>query len=912
MGNIIPTLEAIINMSNNAQVEHGAVQATNQGDLIMTNEVPVDCSGLHVGKIEAPIQVEPQIKVEIPPGAIETKVNNYVGGDCLMILAACLVSGLAVTTLAVRSLVVLVHVPLLRLMLLSFVIFLAYTMCWDDNGQNAMKVKTFLSSPYRSSKGALPKLYKEIKKLMEQPIPPSTGSKLSTETKELMSLMYKQERLSAEDKIRLIIGCLNMDVASLSNQGEIPKRGFVVMGNTGSGKSTFINYLHACKIESKKNDAGTSIVDVSRDSKVPAVTEIGHGSSSATVLPVTTLLKDPEDDSVSFAIVDTPGFNDNRGSEINIANAVNTSAVTTYMKEATFVLLIDYASVNKPRYTGEFKTAVDTLKQFFPNGTINDSNSILLLVNRIGEHATIKGTREQLKSYADGHRDKNAALFLRNLADNTFFYDPLRANANGDLLSRNDVIQQMKHTCSIADTSAFVPYLSSEDEKCVRGIAEDLQQKIVVELCESKDMTESRASSLVLLMSKLRLLKHEEVDTIIDGAESKIVRHYESRLNGATEICAGRFGERNLRKARAIVEDVRSSLHQLTNGNPDDDALKWARSLNEKVADGLNKVTKKEQEETPPDIPSNLVTKNRTDISAAVVWNAPLSYTTIETYQISFNGDILGQELSGKTCWKLFNFLHPGREYDVQVRAKNSSGYGEWSDNFSFKTTATVPDAVQDLRREETKDDSLTISWIEPKVQENTTAVTSYRVMVNGNEMHYSLGKCKGGRVKIERLRPNTNYRISIQAINLAGLCEEPKALDGIKTSNVVAAELKEKLDRLKMYQKDPDKEEEVYNRHYDNRDSDVFSLAHISGNFKCNYEVSDVEQPYRCNNFEWQRVRGGCKWSGNSQVNGMVIGHVRVRAKRSERYKSEIEMLEKEINALKEKTKLIHEKVHF
>lgn len=126
---------------------------------------------------------------------------------------------------------------------------------------------------------------------------------------------------SLEKKIECITACIREgnDAAMETIDEDI----LVILGNTGAGKSTFVNWLHGCKLQQvKKNKVpgykGTGKVVV----VAPAGTEpsemmaIGHSKASMTFIPG--IQRDS-----NFVYVDCPGFLDNRGSSVNVADATN-------------------------------------------------------------------------------------------------------------------------------------------------------------------------------------------------------------------------------------------------------------------------------------------------------------------------------------------------------------------------------------------------------------------------------------------------------------------------------------------------------------------------------------------------------------------------------------------------------------
>ena len=124
------------------------------------------------------------------------------------------------------------------------------------------------------------------------------------------------------------------------------KRAVVVLGNTGAGKSAFINYLHGCVFAYEDEDK----MVVRADSPVAELMRIGHTCSSETFAPQV------EDATASlgpgFAFADCPGFLDNRGFEINVANAVNVRHTAAAATSAVVVVVINYYSLRADRGKG--------------------------------------------------------------------------------------------------------------------------------------------------------------------------------------------------------------------------------------------------------------------------------------------------------------------------------------------------------------------------------------------------------------------------------------------------------------------------------------------------------------------------------------------------------------------------------
>lgn len=139
-----------------------------------------------------------------------------------------------------------------------------------------------------------------------------------------------------------------------------------ILGNTGAGKSTFINYVEGVEYEhvrvefesllsegegEKTRKVETrSVLQPKTGSKVPEIMKVSHSLKSETFVPD---VKDAVGDLGEGVVwADCPGFLDSRGEEIKIANAINISKVLTAAKSMRVVVLINKASVDAAKSQG--------------------------------------------------------------------------------------------------------------------------------------------------------------------------------------------------------------------------------------------------------------------------------------------------------------------------------------------------------------------------------------------------------------------------------------------------------------------------------------------------------------------------------------------------------------------------------
>lgn len=131
-----------------------------------------------------------------------------------------------------------------------------------------------------------------------------------------------------------------------------------------------------------------------------------------------------EVDGVTYC--DCPGFSDNRGPEINIANAVNIKQALSRAKSLRLVVLVDYESLKALRGHG-LRDLLRTLSNLLRSeaAIAEHKQSILLGISRCPDP---KWTSEELwEGYLDSHVPERLS-FLKNCL---FVLNPLSLHQGG-------------------------------------------------------------------------------------------------------------------------------------------------------------------------------------------------------------------------------------------------------------------------------------------------------------------------------------------------------------------------------------------------------------------------------------------------------------------------------------------------
>jgi len=172
-------------------------------------------------------------------------------------------------------------------------------------------------------------------------------------------------KLTVDQQIECLDTCIKFgEVEAAKAEG---RDILMVIGNTGAGKSTMVNFIAGCTMERvTRKKAGLTggnlkqkIVRTAADSARKEVMKIGHSNQSQTFTPDVA-----HDNATGFTFCDCPGFLDNRGPEINIANAVNIKQTIGRALSVRVIVLINYYSLEADRGRG-VKELIHILRDLF-------------------------------------------------------------------------------------------------------------------------------------------------------------------------------------------------------------------------------------------------------------------------------------------------------------------------------------------------------------------------------------------------------------------------------------------------------------------------------------------------------------------------------------------------------------------
>eukprot|EP00930_Biecheleria_cincta_P056456 TRINITY_DN42573_c0_g1_i1.p1 TRINITY_DN42573_c0_g1~~TRINITY_DN42573_c0_g1_i1.p1 ORF type:complete len:908 (+),score=197.81 TRINITY_DN42573_c0_g1_i1:33-2726(+) len=297
----------------------------------------------------------------------------------------------------------------------------------------------------------------------------------------------------------------------------------VVLGNTGAGKSAFVNLLHGCTFELNSEDR----MAVREDSPVKELVKIGHTNKSETYTPIVENACDSVGEGYAFA--DCPGFLDNRGFEINIANAVNVKQTLVAASSVLVVVIINYSSLMADRGKG-VKDLFHILSSLF--GTLENvkkhANSVLLAISQAPITHPETGGKMTLDRYKQklldpSGLDELATEFLNALKDANILIYHLLDRGDASWLRRDGIITRIKGLTPITEPGdLFQSVISDGDKESLRNLVSGLS----TELGKAIDAGEfGRVSDMASDLLELKKVGHEFLNAVIDDVFSDIMQY---------------------------------------------------------------------------------------------------------------------------------------------------------------------------------------------------------------------------------------------------------------------------------------------------------------------------------------------------------------------------------------------------
>lgn len=304
----------------------------------------------------------------------------------------------------------------------------------------------------------------------------------------LLSDADKQDgtKLLSSDKIKKIISDIKNGYKEVSKS--LNEDVVLVIGKTGSGKSTLVNYLADVKLEGYEDEDISKIRAVNDKDSVASICDI---SGSGTTIPNRVKKHD-------ITFWDCPGFEDNRGADQDITNAFYITHIIKNSKSIKICALIEHDSTKgKNNDLADFAEQIDRL---FGRDANSYKNSLSIVVTHTPQNQkleTIKKRLEKMVNEANNIKNKDVLLeVIKNKL--SLFKEP---NRTGEIdehekkvilrglkdLNAQEVTKNLKLCVSIAPKTALAAI----------EVYQEINSKLVTSLKKIVDSSTQKYKSII-------------------------------------------------------------------------------------------------------------------------------------------------------------------------------------------------------------------------------------------------------------------------------------------------------------------------------------------------------------------------------------------------------------------------------
>jgi energy-coupling factor transporter ATP-binding protein EcfA2 len=189
----------------------------------------------------------------------------------------------------------------------------------------------------------------------------------------------------------------------------LSEHSIIVIGSTGSGKGTLINYLIGTELACLQNqDTGEFIID-KQNKDINKEFSISHKSISDTAFPHNKLVGTTQ-------FFDLPGFGDTRGAGQDIANSFSLQEVINVSKQKKIVFVVNDSAITQNR--GErFRDMINNIANAFST-SIKDNLCLVVSHSQVSRNVNhIKNYITQILNDQSLHLNDSTKNIMQHLAD---------------------------------------------------------------------------------------------------------------------------------------------------------------------------------------------------------------------------------------------------------------------------------------------------------------------------------------------------------------------------------------------------------------------------------------------------------------------------------------------------------------
>ncbi|MBS4168056.1 hypothetical protein [Parachlamydia sp. AcF125] len=287
-----------------------------------------------------------------------------------------------------------------------------------------------------------------------------------------------------------------------------------LLGNTGSGKSTTLNYLMGCEIVKCSLDENDLVI---RLDAIDPVVKIGHDDQkSETEFPAAFNLQD-------LVFCDMPGYLETRGPEVAIAHAVNIKNILCKAASNRFLVLVNYHSLVGDK-AGNVDNFLSFLQNLFAKKLDDISAGMLIGVTRVPEEIGIERIRNAFIKIAKAN-GWDLAPYRQNIVS----IDPLNPS------ERLSLIEKLRACSSFSGKKGkYRTALALEEEKLISQIASEISKKVKAywELDKVHEILKEYE-----ILRDFQFIEHPSIEEAINSLQEEIKTKVEGFIK-EIQVCA--------------------------------------------------------------------------------------------------------------------------------------------------------------------------------------------------------------------------------------------------------------------------------------------------------------------------------------------------------------------------------------
>lgn len=218
--------------------------------------------------------------------------------------------------------------------------------------------------------------------------------------------------------------------------------GILLLGNTGSGKSTLVHLLSGCQLQAKfDNEVGELVIDALQPIQDVI---ISHNKLSETRIPSKRVIGD-------IVIWDCPGFSDTTGIVQEIANSFYIQRLFEYTQRLKFILVVPESALLNSRGS-DFIDTVNQLVRSFHNSSLVQ-NSVSLIITKAPSYKTAEHIRNSVERIITQNEniDWSTKFMMQSLMKSVHVFH--RPDKDGKLTVDNYFLEEIARETSYIDSN---------------------------------------------------------------------------------------------------------------------------------------------------------------------------------------------------------------------------------------------------------------------------------------------------------------------------------------------------------------------------------------------------------------------------------------------------------------------------